>query len=265
MKRLRSELEGLMRGEILDDEPMSAHTSLKIGGKVDLMVFPEDIVSLKNVICIADREKVPVFIVGGGTNLLVGDKGIKGIAISLRAFSSIKSVKGSDDNSVTLFVEAGVQLGSLINFLKKKGYSGMEDLVGIPGSFGGAVYMNAGSFGTEIKDVIVSVAVMNREGRILIMAKDKMKFSYRSSNIPDDLIILSANVLLKSDDPEAVKGRVRELLRRKSVTQPLGEASAGCVFKNPEGDSAGRLIRSVQYMQITLLIKEAPPAEILSD
>lgn len=221
---------------------MSAHTSLRMGGCVEIMVFPEDPVSLKNVMLVADRGKIPVFIFGAGTNLLVKDGRIRGIAVSLKAFRNIEFIKETDDKKVILFVGAGVPLQNLINFTKKNGYSGIEALAGIPGSFGGAVYMNAGSFGTEIKDVIVSVAVMNRKGEIMIFEKDKLKFSYRSSNLPDDLIILSANIVLKKDNPKDVTKRIEKFLREKKATQPLWESSAGCIFKNPKGDSAGRLI-----------------------
>jgi UDP-N-acetylmuramate dehydrogenase len=213
-----------------------------MGGCVEIMVFPEDPVSLKNVMLVADRGKIPVFIFGAGTNLLVKDGRIRGIAVSLKAFRNIEFIKETDDKKVILFVGAGVPLQNLINFTKKNGYSGIEALAGIPGSFGGAVYMNAGSFGTEIKDVIVSVAVMNRKGEIMIFEKDKLKFSYRSSNLPDDLIILSANIVLKKDNPKDVTKRIEKFLREKKATQPLWESSAGCIFKNPKGDSAGRLI-----------------------
>lgn len=242
MQNFISKIKDSFRGEVRLDEPMSAHTYLKIGGPADLMAFPEDPMSLQSLLVFAGREKIPVFVLGGGTNLLVSDVGIRGIAVSLRAFRNIRLTKGSDDKMVTLFVEAGTPLGSLMNFTKENGYSGIEPLAGIPGTFGGAVYMNAGSFGTEIKDVIVSVAAMNMEGKIMILGKDKLQFTYRSSNLSDDLIILSANILLKKDAPGAVAARIKEFIGKKSVTQPLGEASAGCVFKNPEGDAAGRLI-----------------------
>jgi len=234
--------KGLFRGEIKFDEPMAAHTSLKIGGPVEIMVFPEDPVSLKNVLLAAGKEKIPVFIIGAGTNLLAGDRKIKGIAISLKAFRNIELTRETNDKNVGLFVEAGVPLGNLVNFAKKEGYAGIETLAGIPGSFGGAVSMNAGSFGTEVKDVLVSVAVMNMDGEIIILERDKLRFSYRSSNLPDDLIILSANIVLGKDSPEDVTKCIKKLLRKKRLTQPLGEPSAGCVFKNPVGDTAGRLI-----------------------
>lgn len=246
--------ESLFKGEMRFNEPMSAYTSLKIGGPVEIMVFPEDPVSLKNVLIAVRREKIPVFVFGSGTNLLVRDRGLDGVAVSLKAFKNIKSIQNikealpyvstttDSEASTALFVEAGVLLNELINFTKKNGYSGIEELAGIPGTFGGAICMNAGSFGTEIKDVVVSVTVMNMDGEIMILEKEGLKFSHRNSNIPEDTIILSANIVLKKNSPENVSERVREVLKKKKYTQPIGELSAGCVFKNPEGDYAGRLI-----------------------
>lgn len=240
--------KGFFKGEIKFDQPMSAFTSLKIGGPVDIMVFPEDPISLKNVIIAARKEDIPVFVFGAGTNLLVRDEGVDGIAVSLRSFRSIEFIQNIKETnikgSVALFVEAGVPLSGLINFTKEKGYSGIEALVGIPGTIGGAVYMNAGSFGTEIKDVIISVALMKMDGKIVILEKDELKFSYRSSNIPNDAIILSANIVLKKNSPENVSACINEFLRKRRYSQPVGESAAGCVFKNPEGDSAGRLIEA---------------------
>jgi UDP-N-acetylmuramate dehydrogenase len=130
----------------------------------------------------------------------------------------------------------------LINYAQKNGYAGLEALTGIPGLMGGAVYMNAGSFGSEMKDFIMSVAIMSKEGQLMILEKEKLDFSYRKSGLPADSIILSANIILQKDDPEEIRKRAEEYMARKKETQPLGEFSAGCVFKNPEGDYAGRLI-----------------------
>jgi len=243
MQNIRDKIERTFRGEIRFNEPMSAHTSLRIGGPVEVMVFPEDLASLRSVLSVAYREKIPLFILGEGTNLLVGDKKIKGMAISLRFFRNIFT-KEKNDKRAVLFVEAGVPLKSLINFIQKNGYSGIEALAGIPGSFGGAVYTNAGSFGTEIKDVIVSITVMDMKGEIINLKRDGIKFSYRTSNLPGNLIILGADIVLQKDDSHKVAERVKRFLRDKRTTQPLGEYSAGCVFKNPEGDFAGRLIEA---------------------
>lgn len=263
LERLKLSLEmASFRGEMRVKELMSEHTSLKIGGPVDAVVFPEDAASLKSFLIASSGEKMPFFVLGGGTNLLVKDSGVDGNAISLKAFRNIKEIENIEriagtlegaeaGTSAGLFVESGVPLGRLINYTKEKGYSGLEALAGIPGSFGGAVYMNAGAFGSEIKDVIVSVALMKTDGEISILKKDQLKFSYRSSNLPEDSIILSANIILRKDSAENVAGRIREFLGKKRQSQPLGKPSAGCVFKNPvgidsyrEGDSAGRLIEA---------------------
>lgn len=254
---------GIFKGEIKFDQPMSRYTSLRIGGPVDIMVFPEDSTSLKNVLISAMRENIPIFVLGAGTNLLVRDEGVDAIAVSLKAFKRIEVIQSmteifpyipheeDSDASIGFFVEAGVPINRLINFTKKNGYSGIEALVGIPGTFGGAVCMNAGSFGTEIKDVIISMALMKMDGRIVVLGKEELKFSYRTSNIPNGDIILSANVVFKKDTPESVAARIGEFLRKKKRSQPIGQPSAGCVFKNPVGidsyreeDSAGRLIES---------------------
>ncbi len=250
----RSLKAGLFRGEIKFNESMSVHTSLRIGGSADVIVFPEDPLSLKNVLITALKEQTMVFVFGSGTNLLVKDGGIEGLSVCLRAFKNIRCIQNSgkgvldlsapepDSSVVSLFVEAGVPMSKLLSFAGENGYAGLEALAGIPGSFGGAVYTNAGSFGSEIKDVIVSAAFMNMEGKIVIMGKDALNFSYRNSNIPEDAIILSANITLRKDNPEDVSKRIRGFLGRKRIAQPIGEPSAGCVFRNPDGDFAGRLI-----------------------
>ncbi len=242
MEDIRSEISKLIKGEVRFDEPMSAHTSLKIGGSVDLMVFPEDPLSLKNILMAAQREDIPVFVFGAGTNLLARDGKIRGIAVSLRAFRSIELTRETRGNDAVLYVGSGVPLPLLLNLARKNGYTGIEALAGIPGYLGGAVCMNAGSFGTEISDVIVSVAIMNIHGEITIIEREKINFSYRSANLPDGSIILSTNITLRKDDPAEVNRRTEEFLKRKKASQPQGEHSAGSVFKNPESDTAGRLI-----------------------
>ena len=251
---LEHKLKESFNGELRFNEPMSEHTSLKIGGPVEVMAFPEDPLSLRNILFVANEEKLPVYVFGRGTNLLVSDDGIKGLAISLKLFGSIEAVQSrtspaqedsageTEAKDVTLFVGSGVPLAKLINYAQENGYSGLEALTGIPGLMGGAVYMNAGSFGTEMKDIIISVAVMSKEGHLIILEKEKLDFSYRKSGLPKDSLILSANISLIKDDPEAIGNRTKDYMAKKKDTQPLGELSAGCVFMNPEGDYAGRLV-----------------------
>lgn len=242
MNDLKSDIRKAIQGEIRFDEPMSAHTSLGIGGYVDIMVFPEDPVSLKNTLVAVQKENVPIFVFGAGTNLLASDSRIEGIAVSLKAFRSIEHTKETDEEKAVLCVGAGTPLVTLINFACEGGYSGIEGIVGIPGYVGGAVFMNAGSFGTEIKDMIVSIAVMSMQGDISIYDRDELEFSYRHLALPEGSLILSANIVLKKDSPADVAARTREFMNIKKATQPLGVHSAGCVFKNPEADAAGKLM-----------------------
>ncbi|RJR19255.1 MAG: UDP-N-acetylmuramate dehydrogenase [Nitrospiraceae bacterium] len=235
---------GLFKGVMKFNEPLSSHTSLGIGGPVDIMVFPEDPLSLKNVLLVAEKENIPLFVIGAGTNLIAPDGRIEGIAVSLKAFRSIELTQDSDENNVVLFAGSGVPLPMLVNYARKYGYSGIEALAGIPGYVGGAIYMNAGSFGVEISDVIISVSIMDPHGGIAILDKDNLGFSYRSSGLPEGSVILSANIILRKDDPAEVERRIKEYSGRKKASQPLGEMSAGCVFKNPVGEAAGRLIEA---------------------
>jgi len=233
---------GLVRGAVRYGEPLSSYTSLKIGGPADVMVFPEDPLSVRHILHAAGQSRTPVFILGSGTNLLVSDAGIRGITLSLKAFSKIELTRGTDDERAVLYVGSGVPLQKVVSYAKKNGYSGIEALAGIPGSFGGAVFMNAGSFGTEMKDVIDSVAIMNRKGELRILKKAGLSFGYRNSNLPEGSIILSANIVLKKADPADVARATEAFIQRKKGAQPLGMPSAGCVFKNPPGKAAGALI-----------------------
>jgi UDP-N-acetylmuramate dehydrogenase len=246
--------KGIFNGEIKFDQPMSQYTSLKIGGPADILVFPHDAKSLKNVLKAVEREKIPVTVLGAGTNLIVRDGGLEGVAISMMKLRNIKLIRNirrvapflSAETDIekfrALFVEAGCPLGHLIDNAMKSGLSGIEPLAGIPGSVGGAIFMNAGSFGAEIKDVILSVAFMKMNGEIVILEKESIDFSYRQTIIPEKTVILSANIILNRDTPDTVSLRIGEFLKKRRQSQPLGKPSAGCVFKNPEGDSAGRLI-----------------------
>lgn len=229
------------RGEVKFMEPMKDHTSLRIGGPADIFAVPHDLQSLKNMTCILKREQIPFFTLGWGTNILVRDGGIEGAVISFHSFRKIE-VLSEDEEYVRLSVEAGTPLQRLVNFSKENGYSGVEGLVGIPGTVGGAICGNAGAFGYEMKDVLVSVAIMDSEGEVEKFDTDRIDFGYRwSSILPTDLI-LSAEITLKKDKKEDVSAKVEDFLKRKREKQPLSEPSAGCVFKNPPGLSAGRLI-----------------------
>jgi len=240
-KEWEDAFKGIYRGDVEFAMPMKNHTSLAIGGPADVMVSPADPVSLKNIVLMSREKNIPVLPFGGGTNILVRDSGIDGVVINFKSFRMIHAVR-EQGNDIKLFVEAGTPLQMLVNFCKEKGYAGIEGLTGIPGTFGGAICGNAGSYGYEIKDVIQSVLIMSSDGKLDRFSVEDLGFRYRRSNIKSTDIVLNANIILCKDDKDAVAGRIQRYLAEKKKTQPISDRSAGCVFKNPEEGSAGKLI-----------------------
>jgi UDP-N-acetylmuramate dehydrogenase len=233
--------EGTFKGEMKFMEPMSNHTSLKIGGPADVYAVPQDVLSLSSMQMHLEKKHVPFFPLGGGTNILVRDGGMEGTVISLRALNKIEPVK-EDNESLYLFVEAGAPLQKLVSYSRENGYSGIEGLAGIPGTVGGAICGNSGAFGYEMKDVLVAVEIMETGGKVLVVRAEELEFGYRRSGIRHNALLLSAEIRLGKDKKEAVSARVENFLKIKRQTQPVWEHSAGCVFKNPPGLSAGKLI-----------------------
>lgn len=232
---------GYYKGEVAFNAPMKDHTSLAIGGPADVVVSPEDPVSMKNIVMLLGRRNVPFHPLGGGTNILVRDEGIEGVVIKFTAFRRVEVLNETGDHA-ELFVEAGVPLQKLVNFCREKGYSGMEGLTGIPGAVGGAICGNAGSYGCEISDVLVSAVILRADGSLERFRAEDLGFGYRTSDIRSDDSLLSANLKLKRDDAVAVASRTDGFFSQKKTAQPIWERSAGCVFKNPEGASSGKLI-----------------------
>ncbi len=233
--------KGHFRGELKFKEKMNVHTSLKIGGPADVFAIPQDLLSLRNLLVELNMNKVPFYPLGGGTNLLVKDGGIQGAIISLRLFRRI-GVLREDKEHVFLTVEAGTPLQRLVSLSAEKGLTGIEGLVGIPGTVGGAICGNSGAFGYEMKDIVISVDVMNEEGQLTTYKAEELKFGYRSSNIQPTSLIISAEIKLEKSKTNKISAKIEEYLKTKREKQPLWEASAGCVFKNPPGLSAGKLI-----------------------
>jgi len=240
-KEWEDAFNGAYKGDTEFDMPMKNHTSLAIGGPADVVVSPADPMSLKNIVLLARKKNLPILPLGGGTNILVRDSGIDGVVINFKAFRMIHVIR-EEGEEVDLFAEAGVPLQMLVNFCREKGYAGIEGLTGIPGTFGGAICGNAGSYGCEIKDVIQSVLIMSSDGRLDRSNAGDLGFGYRRSAIKPADIVLNANIRLHKDDADAVAARIRRFLEEKKNTQPISERSAGCVFRNPAGISAGKLI-----------------------
>ncbi len=219
------------------NEPMSAHTSLRIGGTSDIALYPDE-GNIKKIIDIISEDSIPYMVIGKGTNLLIKDGGIEGALIFTDRFNKITNI--TDDGQIT--VHAGCLLQKIITLSAELGFSGMEGLAGIPGTVGGAIAGNAGSFGYEIMDVVDSICILTDDGNIKTLSKSEAGFAYRSSKLPANSIIIDSYFSLKNDDQASVKKRIKEFVNEKRLKHPLNLASAGCVFKNPDGMSAGKLI-----------------------
>ncbi len=228
-------------GDLLFGEPMKSHTTLRIGGPADIYAMPKDLSSMKSLLQALKEEGLPVMPVGGGSNLLISDEGIEGAVLSTASLNLVEVVE-EDTDRVRLLAEAGTPLGRLVNLAKDKGYRGVEGLTGIPGSLGGAVRGNAGSFGSAVEDIVESVTVIDRDGNTFLIRKGDIAFGYRTSGIPDGLIVVSLDIRLQKDDIEHVKKRTNDFHLEKKNKQPIDQFSAGCVFKNPPGSHAGLLI-----------------------
>ncbi|NWF76513.1 MAG: UDP-N-acetylmuramate dehydrogenase [Nitrospirae bacterium] len=229
------------KGELKFNEMMSRHTSLKIGGPADIYAVPQDLTSLRELLVELKRAQLPFYPLGGGTNLLIKDGGIQGAIVSLRFFRRIGTLR-EDGIYIYLNIEAGVPLQRLVSTSAERGLTGVEGLVGIPGTAGGAICGNSGAFGYEMKDVVISADIMNDEGKITTYKAEDLQFRYRSSGVLPTSLIISAEIKLKKAEVNSVSAKIEEFLKIKREKQPIWEVSAGCVFKNPPGLSAGKLI-----------------------
>ncbi len=221
------------------DEPMSRHTSFKIGGPADVFVCAQTRNELRTVIEMTKEHNVPLTVVGNGSNLLVSDKGIRGAVVSLDGdFCSLQCI-----GERKIVAGAGTMLSHLCQFAHGNSLTGLEFAYGIPGSVGGAVYMNAGAYGGEIKDVAVACEYITMDGEIVSIMAEDMDLSYRHSFFTGkNHIIISATFILEKGDKERIKGTMRELMGKRSDKQPLELPSAGSAFKRPAGYFAGALI-----------------------
>ena len=223
--------------EYVKNEPMSRHTTFKIGGNADLFVKIKNIEELKSVIKTAKQNDVPYFILGKGSNLLVSDNGIEGAVISLDGLDTVK-ISGN-----TVVCGAGASLRSVCIATQKASLSGLEFAYGIPGTVGGALYMNAGAYGGEMSQVVVSASVINADGIESILSLNDMKLGYRKSVFKNsDMIITSVTFELKNGDKNEIKAAMDDFFTRRRDKQPLEYPSAGSTFKRPEGYFAGALI-----------------------
>lgn len=226
-------------GEVRFDEPVAPYTSLKVGGPAEAMVFPR---SSAEVVLLMERigqHRLPYFILGGGSNLIVRDGGIPGVVVHLKHLSRIAFQEPD-----TLLADAGVSYPKLSTEAMAKGLSGLEFAAGIPGTVGGAIAMNAGIPGEETASVLSSVTLVDEEARVKTLPKEAIQFGYRTAALPKG-IVTSASFRLTLAAPAEVEQKLKRLLKRRRETQPLSFPNVGSVFTNPPGDYAGRLVESV--------------------
>lgn len=235
---LYEKLCGLMGKEnVLQQEPMCNHTTFRTGGPAQLYLTP-DAEQIQPVLELCRQEKIPFVVIGNGSNLLVGDKGIEGAVIEIGKRMSQITVEGE-----VITAQAGAMMSAVASRAAAASLTGLEFASGIPGSIGGAVVMNAGAYGGEMKDVLLSATVVDEEGRVLTLSQKELDLSYRHSCIAEKgYFVLEAKLALKNGDKETIYGRIQELKNLRVSKQPLEYPSAGSTFKRPEGYFAGKLI-----------------------
>lgn len=238
-QRFEQELEKLLtQAQIKKEEPLSRHTTFRVGGPAEYLVTPT-MEQIPDVVALCKRSEVALTVIGNGSNLLVSDNGIRGVVLEVgKAASGIRLLDGED-----LAVMAGTLLSEAANFAAKNGLSGMEFAAGIPGSLGGAVVMNAGAYGGEMKDILSGVRVLTKGGEIIVRPADELDLSYRHSRMMDEGdIVLEARLNLTQGSEVVIRAQMEELRKRRVEKQPLEYPSAGSTFKRPEGYFAGKLI-----------------------
>lgn len=241
-KEILNNLEKIISKEkIKQNEPMKNHTSFKIGGPAEFFVKVNSVEELKELLQLCEINKIPLTIVGNGSNLLVLDNGIKGIVLKIE-LKQIQ-IKDIEEGKVEVIVDSGVQLGLLAQNLLKEEISGFEELSGIPGTIGGAVVMNAGAHGKEMKDIVTEITAIDYNGNMHIFTNEESEFSYRHSKFLDEkYIILQVKLLLEKEKREEIKSKMDEYAKYRKEKQPIEYSSAGSTFKRGTDFITAKLI-----------------------
>ena len=229
----------IKQGIVKIDEPMRKHTNFKIGGNADVFVIAKNIEEIKCVIKFSKENNILLTILGNGSNVLVSDKGIRGIVLQV----GTKEIKIEKQKNALVEVEAGVMLGALAQVLLKQSISGFEFAAGIPGSIGGAIRMNAGAYGGEMKDIVKDVTVLNEKGEISVLTNEECEFSYRHSRFTDSKeIVIKVTLELPLGDEAEIKAKMDEYDQSRREKQPLNLPSAGSTFKRGSDFITAKLI-----------------------
>ncbi|MFS0674806.1 UDP-N-acetylmuramate dehydrogenase [Ornithinibacillus sp. 179-J 7C1 HS] len=223
---------------VLVNEPLKNHTYTRLGGAADFLVTPETYEEVRQIVKLANKEEVPFTLLGNGSNLIVKDGGIRGIVMNLYKLNEIKTV------GTKVIAQSGARIIDTSREALNQQLTGLEFACGIPGSVGGALYMNAGAYGGEIKDCLESTLVVDRNGELLTLRAEELDLEYRTSNIPaKGYIVLEATFALKAGNYEEIKAVMDDLTFKRESKQPLEYPSCGSVFKRPPGYFAGKLIQ----------------------
>lgn len=223
---------------VLRDEPMSAHTTFRIGGPADFFVTPSTAEQVGRVIAACRENQVPYYVIGNGSNLLVGDRGVRGVILQI--FKNMKEIRVEGGK---IYAQAGALLSKVAAAACEAELTGIEFASGIPGTLGGAVRMNAGAYGGEMVQVLESATVLDKKGNVLTLPVEEMKMGYRTSVVSRmDYVVLEAVIRLAPGRKEEIRARMDELKEKRVEKQPLEFGSAGSTFKRPEGYFAGKLI-----------------------
>jgi UDP-N-acetylmuramate dehydrogenase len=253
---IKSNLQNEIKGKILLNEPLSNHTSFRIGGPAEILVIPQDINDIKYIVKLAEQKQLSIHVIGNGTNLLVLDNGVKGIVIKIaNTFDKIVV------NGEKIVCGAGLSLSKLLNVAVEHGLSGLEFAAGIPGTVGGAVAMNAGSHNGAMSTITEKVVAVDYCGVMHQLTRDDCHFGYRESVFQEKpVIILEVEIILRKDGKKVIEEKIKRILEVRRENQPLDKPSAGCIFKNPENYAAAELIekaglkgKTINNAQVSLL------------
>jgi len=233
-------LSGRMPGRVFLREPMARHTSMGVGGPVDCLVCPQSGAEVRELVFLFIAEDIPFLPLGNGTNLIVREGGYRGVFLFLGGLDNLAHREEEDRVAVT--AETGVSLFRLVQFSAARSLTGLEFLAGIPGTVGGAIRMNAGAWGGEIKDVLRSLRLVNGRAAIRDLSREELAFRYRSLDLPEKAVILEGTFALSRGDGRKIRDRVNEILEERKKRHPVDQRSAGSIFKNPPEGPAGKWI-----------------------
>jgi len=224
------------------DHPMARSTSFRVGGPADCLLYVAGMEDLRAAVDLARAHGLPVTLLGAGSNLLVRDGGIRGLAISFVKGFRGHGIRREGEGDAVLWAEAGVKINSFLAYAQRGGWAGLEFLAGTPGTMGGAAAMNAGVRDREMKDVVLALTFMTPDVKLRTVPREDLRFRYRGLDLCEGAIICTMDIAVSRDDPAEIKARMNALLSRRKSTQPLSIPNAGSIFKNPPGDYAARLI-----------------------